>query len=168
VVPEVPKKADLLKKPTREDLDKKLDEVDKQIDKVHTTRKAFFEDIKKVQSGIKDKGDTSTVRELRKAKASERKKINEEFKKIQEDHNAKKNEIEKLFEESQKLRLKMKSLDKADDIIRELKGLKDRQQNDQLAANEERNICKRIADLERSLPFAEPLEKIDRQMEILR
>lgn len=35
-------------------------------------------------------------------------------------------------------------------------------------ANEERTICKRITDLERSLPFAEPLEKIDRQMDILR
>jgi hypothetical protein len=35
VIPDLPKKHDTVNKPVREDLDKKLDDVDDQIDKMH-------------------------------------------------------------------------------------------------------------------------------------
>lgn len=62
----------------------------------------------------------------------------------------------------------MKNLEKAEDIIRQLSFLKNRQQNDQLTPTEEKTICKQIADYEKSLPYAEPLEKIDKRSEIVR
>jgi len=37
-----------------------------------------------------------------------------------------------------------------------------------LTPNEEKVLCKQIADLEKSLPYAEPLEKIDKRMEVVR
>ncbi len=33
---------------------------------------------------------------------------------------------------------------------------------------EEKQICKQIADLEKSLPFAKPLEEIERRLDLLR
>ena len=37
-----------------------------------------------------------------------------------------------------------------------------------MTPNEEKVLCKQIADLEKSLPYAEPLEKIDKRMEVVR
>jgi uncharacterized coiled-coil DUF342 family protein len=149
-------------------LDKKLDEIERQIDKIHDHKHKFIEDMRKTMSGLRDKSDAVPIRELLRAKVTQKKEIREQFNKIKDEHDDKKDELNNLFEQSQKLRNKMKNLEKAEDIITQLKYLKNRQQNDQLTPNEEKIICKQIADLEKSLPYAEPLEKLDREAELVR
>lgn len=59
----------------------------------------------------------------------------------------------------------MKSLDNPDTIVRELAKLRDQLAYDKLTSNEEKKIISRISGLEKSIPFIEPLEKLERESE---
>lgn len=96
---------------------------------------------------------------------SQKKEVREEFNKIKAEFDTKKQEWNDLFDQSTKLRQKMKNIERAEDIVSELKQLKDKQQNSYLTPTQESVVCKQIADLERSLPFAQPLEQIMKKME---
>lgn len=61
----------------------------------------------------------------------------------------------------------MKKIDKKEDIIKEIAKLKDIQKNSKLTLGEEKNICKSISELEKSLPFAEPLAIIQERADLL-
>lgn len=55
----------------------------------------------------------------------------------------------------------MKTSDRPEVMISKLKALKHRQANDKLTPQEEKNVCKQIFDLEKSVPFAGELEELD-------
>jgi len=55
----------------------------------------------------------------------------------------------------------MKKYFKKEDIVRELEALKHQQSHAQLTIPEEKKIIKEITELERALPYAEPLEKLE-------
>jgi len=86
--------------------------------------------MRKTMSGLRDRSDVVPIRELLKSKTTQRKEIREEFNKIKAHFEDKKEELNELHDEGQRLRQKMKNLEKAEDIVNQLKHLKHRQQND--------------------------------------
>lgn len=62
----------------------------------------------------------------------------------------------------------MKICKNYDELSSELAELQHRQSNEFLTLTEEKAIIKQIFDIERSLPHAEPLAKIEKQMDELK
>lgn len=74
-------------------------------------------------------------------------------------------EIEVLFDQSSKLRNKMKILKKKDQIEAELDEKRHQMNNGFLSLQEEKKIIKEIQDLEKSLPHSVPLAAIEDKMD---
>lgn len=82
------------------------------------------------------------MKELLKSKIAQQKEISAQFKEVKVQFDDKKNALNDLYDEGQKYRQKMKNLDRAEDIIKELNNLKYRQENEYLSLQEEKAVCK--------------------------
>jgi uncharacterized coiled-coil DUF342 family protein len=121
-------------KPTRDDLEKKLDAVEDEIDKIYKHLHHYIEEVRRTMAGIKDKKDAYPVHEMLQAKTAERKTIRDQLKKLKEEYDEKNDEMDDLYDQAKALRQKMKILSKPEEIVNELKELRDRQANEHLTA----------------------------------
>lgn len=85
------------------------------------------------------------------------------MKDIKTSFDSKKKELEDIWEKQSKLRLKMKRLMKKEELESILGELQFKQANLKMSLSEEKQIIKEIQDLKDSLPFAAPLEDLEKQ-----
>ena len=81
----------------------------------------------------------------------EKQVLSEQYKLIKEEVEAKQKEIDEALEQKNSFKLKMKKLNKKNDIIKEIEALKYHQKNEKMTLNEEKAICKQISELEKSV-----------------
>ena len=82
----------------RETLDKKLDDFEKLIDKVHEHMHKYIEEVKRTMDGLKDRKDVVPIREVLRSKVTQKKAVREEFNKIKAEFDSKKEEWNDLFD----------------------------------------------------------------------
>lgn len=81
---------------------------------------------------MNESNESLPLRELLKVKNEEKRRLKEEFNKIQDDFDYYKSELNKLEDDREELQKKMKTSDKPEVMISKLKALKHRQANDKL------------------------------------
>ncbi|CAD8118482.1 unnamed protein product [Paramecium sonneborni] len=171
-VPELPAHAP--QKPNKEEYYKQLDKIDEDIRKQWNHFNDFVKNVKEQQQmarqGNQEKFQNE-VKPLGQVIGDKIKLVSEkqkELKSMKVDNDEIKDQINKLFNQAQEYRQKMKSLDDPDRIIEEMARLKESLQQDKLSANEEKRIVQQVSALERSLPYIEPLQKLEKEQKALR
>ncbi|CAD8098099.1 unnamed protein product [Paramecium primaurelia] len=171
-VPELP--AHPPQKPNKEEHYKQLDKIDEDIRKQWNHFNDFVKNVKEQQNMARQGNEQkykNEVKPLGLVIGDKIKLVNEkssELKKMKSENDEIKDHINQLFNQAQEYRQKMKSLDDPDRIIDELARLKESLQQDKLSANEEKRIVQQIGALERSLPYIEPLQKLEKDQKVLR
>ncbi len=81
VIPEKPKKSELLKEPNKEEYEKKYDEFTQKIDSLHKKFHNFIQEMKdnKLKNKDKTQANSTPLKEVLKTKLDEKKRLNEEF-----------------------------------------------------------------------------------------
>ncbi|CAK72499.1 unnamed protein product, partial (macronuclear) [Paramecium tetraurelia] len=171
-VPELP--AHPPQKPSKDDHYKQLDKINEDIRKQWNHFNDFVKNVKEQQNlarqGNQDKfqNEVKPLGQVIGEKIKLATEKSSELQKMKSENDEIKIQINKLFNQSQEYRQKMKSLDDPDRIIDELARLKESLQQDKLSANEEKRIVQQISALERSLPYIEPLQKLEKEQKVLR
>jgi hypothetical protein len=100
---------------------------------------------------------------LLKVKQEERKKASDELQAVVAEKEIYQKQNQEFMDKSNDLRFKMKIPGKKTDLEAQLKELKGLQSKGSITMQEEKRLIKEISDLERSLPFAGPLEELEEQ-----
>lgn len=81
VIPDKPKKSELLKEPSEEEYEKKYEEILNQIEALHEKYHKYVKEMEDNKVKNKDKTQTSSLplKEILKAKIEEKKRLNDEF-----------------------------------------------------------------------------------------
>jgi DNA repair exonuclease SbcCD ATPase subunit len=162
VIPDLPKKDQKLSMPDDEHNQKELDKIAKQIDELYkkmndVAREAYNKDYQPSDKGYYD------LIGLLKIKQEERSKAYEEFQAANSEKDQYKGQLEEYYTKTNEYRFKMKIAGRKTDLEAQLKALKLKQSSGTISLQEEKQVIKDIHDIERSLPFAGPLEELDDQ-----
>jgi len=98
-----------------------------------------------------------------KAKNGEKNKAYTEFQEANTVKDQYRKQLEEYYDKSNEYRFKMRRVGRKGELEAELKQLKLKQSSGLISMQEEKTIIKEIAEIERSLPFAEPLELLEEQ-----
>lgn len=162
VIPELPKKDQRLSMPDDEAHQKELDKIAKQIDELYkkmndVAREAYNKDYQPSDKGYYD------LINLLKIKQEERSKAYEEFYAANSEKETLKKQLEEYYEKSNEYRFKMRRAGTKAELEEELRKLKLKQSSGNISLQEEKQLVKEIADIEKSLPYAIPLEELEKR-----
>lgn len=164
VVDAIPGKSERVKLPDENAHHAQLDKLDDEKADLWDHFKKYAREIRKqAYQGGKEQSDTGSLLKVLKEKQAERKKLRDQMKEIKTNFDSKKKELEDIWEKQSKLRLKMKRLMKKEELESILGELQFKQANLKMSLSEEKQIIKEIQDLKDSLPFAAPLEDLEKQ-----
>ncbi|EAR82182.1 hypothetical protein TTHERM_01276340 (macronuclear) [Tetrahymena thermophila SB210] len=163
---EIPKKSHRIPKPDFDAQDKKIKEIEEQIKYTIERKKKIIEELILKARESKESGNNRAqpLQALFKEKLELKNTLQKEFDEAKKNHNSVKDQITELFNQQQKLRQKMKKAMDAEDIEERLAEINHSLNNDLLNPTEEKKLIKEKEDLEKSLPFAKPINELQAQI----
>ncbi|KAL4453227.1 hypothetical protein ABPG73_022082 [Tetrahymena malaccensis] len=166
VLIEIPKKSHRIPKPDFDAQDKKIKEIEDQIKYNIERKKKIIEELILKARESKESGNNRAqpLKDLFKEKLELKNTLQKELDEAKKNHNSVKDQIAELFNQQQKLRQKMKKAMDSDDIEERLAEVNHSLNNDLLNPTEEKKLIKEKEDLEKSLPFAKPINEIQAQI----
>lgn len=167
VVPDLPKKNEIIAKPDDEAFQKELDKIQETIDECYKKMSGIAKEARNKNYLPADKTFEDLI-SLLKVKQEERRKAYDEFQATVTERDMYKKQVDDYLDRSNDLRFKMKVPGKKTELEARLKELKNTQSKGDISLAEEKLLIKQISDLERSLPFAGPLEELDEQSKEVR
>jgi len=165
VIPELPKKGERVTEPDENVFNAEAEKIHKEIDAIKRKMNDMVETERKKLgiSGSESTKEQANLKNLLKAKQQEIAKVHGDLTTLWEQMDTLKKSLEEYYDKSHKLRNKMKIILSKDKMVAELQGLKDKQSKGNITIFEEKKVVRQIADLEASLPYAEPLQVLDEQ-----
>jgi len=165
VIPDVPKKSERIAEPDENAHNAEAEKIEKEINAIKTKMSDMIktERGKLGLSGKESSTEQRGLKDLLKAKQQEFAKVQGDLATLYEQMDTLKKGLEDYYEKSHKLRNKMKIIMSADKMQAELQALKDKQSKGNITMFEEKKVVRQIAELEASLPYAEPLQLLEEQ-----
>eukprot|EP00828_Plagiopyla_frontata_P018278 TRINITY_DN2348_c0_g2_i2.p1 TRINITY_DN2348_c0_g2~~TRINITY_DN2348_c0_g2_i2.p1 ORF type:complete len:592 (-),score=164.99 TRINITY_DN2348_c0_g2_i2:102-1877(-) len=164
-IPEKPKKEQLIKPMDDNEYQTKYKELSAEIDTLWSNFHKLNSTVHNPAINQPDATLLQNLKEARKQKSDMKNAAYDAWSKVHAQFLVLKNDVEKSFDTSQKFRQKMKVLMSKEEIENKIKELQDVLYNEQNSVQQEKQLIKEIEDLERSLPFANPLENLNKQFE---
>lgn len=164
VIPPMPKPSERIAQPDENQHERDLKKIEDEIQELYKRMNDVAKELKNDKDGNKgeDKGYYSLI-DLLKAKQEERGKAFDEFQAVNAEKDQYKKQLEEYYEKSNEYRFKMRRNGKKTELEAELKALKLKQSSGQISLAEEKSIIREIGEIEKSLPFAGPLEELEEQ-----
>jgi hypothetical protein len=165
VIPELPKKGERVQEPDENVFNAEIEKIHKEIEAIKTKMNDMIktERNKLGKSGKESSAEQSDLKGLLKAKQAEIAKVNGDLTTLWDQMEQQKKGLEEYYDKSSKLRNRMKVILPRDKMVAELTALKNKQSQGSITMFEEKKVVRQIADLESSLPYAEPLQVLEDQ-----
>lgn len=161
-VPELPKKNEIHPKPDDDAFQNELDKIQKGIDDLYKQMTDITRESKNKNYFPQDKTFEDLI-SLLKVKQEEKRRAYDEYQAVVTERDMYKKQVDDYFDRGNEYRFKMKIPGTKKALLAQLEELKGLQSRGNISLQEEKRIIKDISDIEKSLPFAGPLEELEEQ-----
>jgi uncharacterized coiled-coil DUF342 family protein len=161
-VPDLPKKNELHPKPDDDHFQNELDKIQKSIDDLYKQMTDITRESRNKNYFPQDKTFEDLI-SLLKVKQEEKRRAYDEYQAVVTERDMYKKQVDDYFDRGNEYRYKMKIPGTKKVLMAQLEELRNLQSKGSISLAEEKKVIKEISDLEKSLPFAGPLEELEEQ-----